>query len=272
MKTRFAPSPTGYLHLGHAFSAIECQSLAKKLGGELILRFEDIDFTRVREEYYEAIIEDLAWLGIQPEAVPWKQGDRSEAYQAALDDLIARELVYPCFCTRQELARVDAPHERTPIYAGTCRGLESETVEQRKKAGEPFAWRLNAQKAYELTGALRFSDTRFGEIEVDPLRLGDVVVARKDIQTSYHIAVVVDDAAQGVTHVVRGEDLLDSTHVHRLLQAIWNYPEPIYYHHRLICDENGKRFAKRHQALAIRELRAQGVSVEDIYERLRAEG
>ena len=267
MRTRFAPSPTGYLHLGHAFSAMECARLAEEHGGEVLLRFEDIDFTRVRAEYYEAIIEDLNWIGIQYMDVPWRQLDRMGVYQKALEDLVSRGLVYPCFCTRKDLAEhaIDAPQgDRAPVYSGHCRGLSDAEVDQKMQAGVPYAWRLDSAKAYAETGALSFTDAYLGEVKVDPCLLGDVVIARKDIQTSYHIAVVVDDAEQEVTHIVRGEDLLESTHVHRLLQALWGYPEPQYYHHRLVCDDQGKRLAKRHQSLALRELKDQGMTSAEV--------
>ncbi len=265
IRTRFAPSPTGYLHLGHAFSAMECQRVAD----EVLLRFEDIDFTRVREEYYEAIIEDLAWLGLEFSEESWRQLDRMETYKKALDDLITRKLAYPCFCTRKDISQhaIDAPHgSQGSIYSGRCRSLHAQEVEAKLAQGIPYAWRLDSQKAHAEVGELTFHDTRLGKVEVNPTLLGDVVIARKDIQTSYHIAVVVDDAAQGITHIVRGEDLLESTHVHRLLQELWSYPEPTYYHHPLVVDEQGKRLAKRHQALALRELRVHGVTAAEVKE------
>ncbi len=267
MRTRFAPSPTGYLHLGHVYSALQCQAL----GGEMLLRFEDIDFTRVREEYYEAIVEDLAWMGITFAHEPWRQLDRMHLYEQALERLKELGVVYPCFCTRKELMHhnLSAPHDdQVVLYNGHCKGM-SETERMNKIAdGVPYSWRLDSEKAQSLAGALTFTDERRGEIVVEAGVLGDVILARKDIKTSYHIAVVVDDAAQGITDVVRGADLFDSTHVHRLLQALLELPTPHYHHHDLICDEQGKRLAKRHHSLAVRTLREQGLSAAEVRARI----
>lgn len=262
--TRFAPSPTGYLHLGHAYSALECQRVAGQ--GRLLLRFEDIDHTRVREHYYEAIIEDLAWLGVQVGADPIRQLDWMPRYAEALEQLKSLGVVYPCFCTRKDLMEqnLSAPHGRVPNYSGSCRALAEGERAQAISEGKPYSWRLDAQRAGAETGGLTFTDADEGVVTVDPSLLGDVILGRKDIQTSYHIAVVADDAAQGITDVVRGEDLFDSTHVHRLLQGLLGLPEPRYHHHGLIHDEEGKRLAKRHDALAIRTLREQGASVAEV--------
>jgi len=246
--TRFAPSPTGFLHLGHAYAAKVAYEKAKQNGGTFLLRFEDIDHTRVRPEYYEAIEEDLRWLGFPWDGIPVKQIDRSNLYEEAFTKLKGLDILYPCYCTRREIWNAaNAPQgSPAPLYPGTCR-------EGGIPKGEP-SWRLDTKKAAALTGPLTFNE----EIEVDPHLLGDVVLARRDIATSYHLAVVVDDAAQGITHVTRGEDLLSSTHIHRTLQALLELPEPSYVHHPLICDALGERLAKRNDSLSIRELRNQG--------------
>ena len=268
MVTRFAPSPTGRLHLGHAYSAWIAWERARKIEGEFLLRFEDIDHTRVREEYYRGIEEDLRWLGIAWKGEPWRQLDRFPAYEEALKSLKEMGLVYPCFCTRKELA-LTAPQQDdgASIYAGTCRDLSAEEVAMQLDARKDCCWRMEMRKAAEMVGELTFSDERFGKITVEPGVLGDPVLARKDIATSYHLAVVVDDNAQEVSEVVRGEDLLESTHVHRVLQKLLGFPEPNYYHHRLVVDEEGKRLAKRHDSLAIATLREQGMTAEEVLER-----
>ena len=239
----------------------------------MLLRFEDIDFTRVREEYYEAILEDLDWLGITYASDPWRQLDRMEHYEGALEDLRQRGLVYPCFCTRKELAgqSLSAPHGQVgELYSGRCRGLSEAEVAQKQDAGMAYAWRLDATRAAAEVGELTYENNGV-RVAVDPMKLGDVVLARKDIKTSYHIAVVVDDAAQGVTDVVRGLDLEESTHVHRVLQALWGFPEPRYHHHALVCDEAGKRLAKRHDAMAIRTVREQGRTPAEVLKMLASE-
>ena len=266
--TRFAPSPTGYLHLGHAFSALLNQKVGDQ--GTFLIRFEDIDHTRVRPEYYEAIIEDLDWLGLTSEQEPLKQLDRLKVYEAALDDLKDRGLVYPCFCTRKELNAIDAPQQgiEAILYNRKCWGLSKSEIAKKMAEGVPYSWRLDSKKAAEMVGNVSFIDELQGEVPVNPELLGDVVLARKDIGTSYHIAVVIDDHKQGITDVVRGEDLLISTHVHRVLQELWNLPQPQYYHHRLICDESGKRLAKRHDSLSLRAMRERNVSPEELIAQL----
>lgn len=262
--TRFAPSPTGLLHLGHAYAAKVARDLARGSGGRFLLRFEDIDHTRVREDYFGAIEEDLRWLGLVWDESPLRQSDRAGAYAAALETLKRREVVYPCFCTRREIEEevagmVSAPQgPEGPLYPGTCRRIPADEREHRISRGEQPAWRIDAGKAAGISPSLTFRDLRHGLQRVDPGLLGDVVLARKDIGTSYHLAVVVDDAFQRITHVTRGEDLLPSTHVHRLLQSILELPEPAYLHHPLIADEAGVRLAKRNDALAIRTLRESG--------------
>ena len=272
--TRFAPSPTGELHLGHAYAALFAAGLARKQGGRFLLRFEDIDHTRVRAGFYEQIEHDLAWLGLTWEEPVLRQSGRLARYREALAALQAKSAVYPCFCTRREIEEEiahmgNAPHGKEgPLYPGTCRKLAPSRREERIHAGHPHCWRLDATRAREITGPLSFTDRIKGQREVDPGLLGDVVLARKDIATSYHLAVVVDDAHQGITDVTRGEDLLSSTHVHRLLQALLGLPAPTYHHHRLVTDEQGRRLAKRDQAHTLRALRDAGTSPEDLRTRL----
>jgi len=274
MITRFAPSPTGYLHLGHALAAWVAFDLARQHEGRMLLRFEDIDVTRVRPEYYDAIEEDLDWLGIEWSGVPWRQTDRAAAYQQALETLQALDVLYPCFCTRKEIARMSsAPQQGDgmdgPVYPGICRSLSPEQRQARIDRGDRWAWRLDSEKAARHCGALHFSDHSFGTQAVDPALLGDVVIARKDIGVSYHLAVVVDDAAQGVTWVTRGEDLLASTHVHVILQRLLGVSQPQYWHHPLVCDEKGNRLAKRDDARSLRSLRAEGMDAQDVLRHIR---
>lgn len=273
MTTRFAPSPTGFLHLGHAFSALTAFHLAKKAGGVFLLRFEDIDHSRVRPEYYKAIEDDLNWLGITWPKPVMRQLARRPAYDAALEKLQARGVVYPCFCTRREIETELAGLRHAPhgpdgaLYPGTCRDLDDDEKARLFAEREP-AWRLDHEKAAQLTGRLTFFDEICGLSTVNSGLLGDPILARRDIGASYHLAVVVDDAAQEITHVLRGEDLLHATHLHRILQKLLNFPEPIYHHHALICDEAGKRLAKRHDALSLQFLRSQGKNPADIFQSL----
>lgn len=277
MLTRFAPSPTGLLHLGHAYAAKYAHDLAVENGGRFLLRFEDIDTTRVRGEYYGKIEQDLRWLGIDWSGTPLRQLDRLDAYMGALEKLKSLGVVYPCFCTRKEIQQEiesmsNAPHgPEGALYPGTCRGLSATEKQDRLAAGEAHCWRLDSRTAAKLTGVLEFEDKIKGRVEVDPSLLGDVVLARKDIATSYHLAVVVDDAFQKITDVTRGEDLLTSTHVHRTLQKLLGLPAPVYHHHRLILDKNGKRLAKRDDALCIRTLREQGKSPAEVLLLLKTE-
>jgi glutamyl-Q tRNA(Asp) synthetase len=270
IRTRFAPSPTGRLHLGHVFAAKAARDLARENGGEFLLRFEDIDVTRVRPEFYESIEEDLRWLGLEWDGPALRQTDRLAAYDTALQTLRELGAVYPCFCTRREiddeLARMTgAPHgPEGPHYPGTCQRLSPAERDAKLASGIPFSWRFDAIRAGESVGSLTFTDLRFGEITVNPGVLGDVILARKDIGTSYHLAVVTDDAFQQITHVTRGEDLLASTHIHRVLQMLLGFPEPLYWHHELILDETGKRLAKRHDSLSIRTLRESGKSPAEV--------
>lgn len=276
--TRFAPSPTGLLHLGHAFAALMAYEAAA--GGRFLLRIEDLDRGRARAEYVTAIEQDLAWLQLQWERPLLLQSARTQAYQAALAALSARELLYPCFCTRSaiaaEIARAaEAPHEEQPrLYPGTCRALSREQRAQRIESGVPYALRLDSARAAAQVGALEFSELgsgpsgEHGLIRVEPLAFGDVVLARKDLPAAYHLAVVVDDAFQQVTRVTRGQDLFAATHLQRLLQSLLSLPVPQYAHHRLILDASGKKLSKRNRSLTLRSLREQGVTPAQIRERL----
>lgn len=274
--TRFAPSPTGYLHLGHAFAALT----AAQAGARFLLRIEDIDRTRCRPDYQAAIVEDLAWLGLVWEQPVLHQSQRMDAYAAALDALKQCGLLYPCFCTRAEIAEeiaqaADAPSGPDgPHYPGTCRHLSSGDRSERIAAGVPYALRLDAAKAAALVGPLQFTEHgagpggEQGKIAVDAALFGDVVLARKETPSAYHLAVVVDDAFQGVDLVTRGNDLFAAAHIQRVLQALLDLPEPAYAHHRLILDESGRKFSKRDHAVTLRSLRASGVTPADILDRL----
>jgi|TARA_R100000501_G_scaffold18139_1_gene36354 glutamyl-Q tRNA(Asp) synthetase len=265
---RFAPSPTGLLHLGHAASAIRAHDFARSRGGVFLLRIEDIDEGRSRPEFVDAILVDLQWLGLQWDGPVLHQSQRRALYDDALQRLIDLDVAYPCFCTRKDIAAaVAAPHGPDGVlYPGTCRALDPILRDARMRK-DAHAWRLDAAKAASRTGALSFEDN--GErISVDPALLGDVVIARKDAGTSYHLACTVDDADQGVTDIVRGTDLLPSTHVHRLLQALLALPAPRYHHHPLIMGEDGERLAKRNGAKSLAELRAQGITPSEIRQRL----
>jgi glutamyl-Q tRNA(Asp) synthetase len=262
--TRFAPSPTGLLHLGHAYAALFAWRRAREAGGRFLLRIEDIDRVRCREEFVAALVEDLRWLGIDWDGDMRRQSQHLDSYRAALGGLEETGLIYPCFCTRaaikSEIARaLDAPQgPEGPVYPGICRALAPSERARRIAAGAPFALRLDVARAIAGTGPLCWDDEAGGMVAVDPLALGDVVLARKDAPTSYHLAVTVDDAAQGVTVVTRGADLFASTHVHRLLQALLGLPTPRYCHHRVLTDPAGRRYAKRDRALTLRALREAG--------------
>jgi glutamyl-Q tRNA(Asp) synthetase len=277
LTTRFAPSPTGRLHLGHAFSAIRTHDVARERGGRFLLRIEDIDGTRSRPEHVQAILDDLAWLGLEWDGDVTFQSQRLDLYQAALDRLKAAGLVYPCFCTRAEIVREiaaagSAPHgPGGPVYPGICRGLSDE--ERATRTAEPHAWRLDMDRALaavaSVTPMLAWHDEIAGSQIAEPATFGDVVLARKDAPSSYHLAVTVDDAAQGVTHVVRGRDLFAATHVHRLLQALLSLPTPVYRHHPLLTDADGRRLAKRHGAPSLESLRLSGVDGPALADDLR---
>jgi glutamyl-Q tRNA(Asp) synthetase len=258
--TRFAPSPTGRLHAGHAFSAIRAHDFARDRGGRFLLRIEDIDRGRSREEFVAGIEEDLRWLGLDWDGVVVRQSARLDAYRGALGALGAAGLLYPCFCTRADIAgAASAPHgPEGPIYPGTCRRLDPATRARRMEA-EPHAWRIAMDRATAQTGPLRWHDAGAGEVAADPARFGDVVLARKDAPASYHLAVTVDDAWQRVTDLVRGTDLFEATHIHRLLQALLGLPTPRYRHHPLLVDGDGARLAKRRGSESLADLRARGV-------------
>ena len=269
--TRFAPSHTGWLHLGHAFAALFAAQQSDS--GRFLIRLEDIDATRARPEYEEAIFEDLAWLGLSWEKPVRRQSDHFEDYRAALNQLETKGLLYPCFCTRREIqdeiARAgNAPQGPDgPLYPGTCRHLDADERQQRLASGAAYALRLDVAKALALLDApLTFTELSRGEMTADPSIFGDVVLARKDTPASYHLAVVVDDALQGITLVTRGEDLLPATHLHRLLQHLLGLPVPRWLHHRLITDETGKRLAKRDDARSLRSLREAGWTPERVVE------
>lgn len=263
--TRFAPSPTGLLHLGHAASAIRGHDFARERGGRFLLRIEDIDGTRSREAFVGEILADLAWLGLAWDGAVVRQSARLEAYAAALARLRGETLLYPCFCTRAEIAEsMAAPHGATPVYPGTCRGIDASA-----RMHEPHCWRIDMAAAVARTGPLTWTD-HGREIAADPLAQGDVVLARKDAPASYHLAVTVDDAWQGVTDVVRGVDLCDATHVHRLLQALLGLPVPRYHHHPLLAGADGERLAKRHGAPSLKAMRDAGTDGRALAETLRA--
>jgi glutamyl-Q tRNA(Asp) synthetase len=268
--TRFAPSPTGHLHLGHAHSALLAWRRARESGGRFLLRLEDIDATRCRADYADSVLADLAWLGLDWDGAVRRQSAHFADYRAALDDLAARGFVYPCFCTRAaiqaEIARAgSAPHgPEGPLYPGTCRGLAADRRAARIAAGEPYALRLDVARAVAAAGTLSWIDEQEGAVRADPASHGDFVLARKDVPTSYHLAVTLDDALQGVTLVTRGEDLFTATHIHRLLQALLDLPVPRYLHHRLLTDASGRRYAKRDRALTIAALRDAGRRPEEV--------
>ncbi len=267
--TRFAPSPNGLLHLGHAFSALTAFEAARAAGGRFLLRIEDIDGTRSRPELEAAIYEDLAWLGIAWETPVRRQSEHLAEYAVALARLDETGLVYPCFCTRKEIEEaLTAPHGIAgTVYPGTCRLLDADTRAERLASGRSFARRLDLTAALAHTGSLAFEESGTREA-VDPARLhaeiGDVVLARKDVPASYHLAVVHDDALQGVTVVIRGADLAFATPLHRVLQALLALPTPAYRHHRLLTDASGRRFAKRDGAATLRALRAAGVTPAEV--------
>jgi glutamyl-Q tRNA(Asp) synthetase len=267
--TRFAPSPTGYLHLGHVRSALEGWRAARRAGGRFLLRLEDIDRTRCRDQYAAAIIEDLAWLGLDWDGPVRRQSEHFADYGAALARLDEQGLLYPCFCTRSEIqaeiARAGgAPQgELGPLYPGTCRRLSLSERAARRARGADYALRLDVAAALARTGPL-FWDDDGREIAADPAALGDVVLARKEMPASYHLAVTVDDALQAVTLVTRGLDLFAATHIHRLLQALLGVPTPAYRHHKLLTDAQGRRLAKRDKALTIRAMRDAGTTAAAI--------
>ena len=279
--TRFAPSPTGYLHLGHVRSALEGWRAARGDGGRFLLRLEDIDQTRCRDQYAAAILDDLVWLGLSWDGPVRRQSEHLDDYRRALDRLEAMGVLYPCFCTRREIrdeiARAgDAPHAPSgPPYPGTCRGLGLRQRAEKQRSGIDYALRLDLARALVLTGPLEWVEEKEDGPHrnlADPVPLGDVVLARKDVPTSYHLAVTVDDAIQGVTLVTRGEDLATATHIHRVLQALLGLPTPRYRHHELVTDAAGRRLSKRDQPLTIRSMRESGMSPAEIIARAASTG
>lgn len=267
--TRFAPSPTGYLHLGHAMSALFAQKATGE-AGRFLLRIEDIDQARCREEFITAALEDLSWLGLRWEQPIRRQSQHFPDYANALALLRDKGLLYPCFCTRADIAREIAASNSAPhgpegaLYPGICRHLSENERRERIAAGQAYALRLDVGMAAAQAGPLLWHDYGRGMQSAKPEIMGDVVLARKDIPTSYHLAVVVDDAIQGITLVTRGEDLFLASHLHRLLQALLNLPTPDYHHHPLLRDEQGQRLAKRKNAPSIRSMRESGFTMSDI--------
>jgi glutamyl-Q tRNA(Asp) synthetase len=272
--SRFAPSPTGRLHLGHAFSAIQAHDFARERHGAFLLRIEDIDAGRSRPEHVDGIIEDLMWLGLSWDGPIVYQSERLPLYAAALDELKGRGLAYPCFCTRAAIANeiaasAAAPHGPDgPVYPGTCRVIAADE-RARRIAQEPHAWRLDIKRAAAAAGGPFYWEDGDTEVHAEPQAFGDVVLARKDAPVSYHLAVTVDDAAQGVTDVVRGRDLFAATDVHRLLQALLGLPVPHYHHHDLLTDAAGQRLAKRTGAPTLADLRAAGADPAALAANLR---
>ena len=282
---RFAPSPNGRLHLGHAYSALLNADFAGRFGGRFLLRIEDIDIARCRPEYEAAIYEDLAWLGLTWEHPVRRQSEHFSDYRSAFLKLKERGAVYPCFCSRKDIAAAIARREAetgqpsprdpdgSPLYPGICRSLSGEQAERRIQAGEPHAWRLyTARLKQVLPGPYRYGrfdrEGREELVAADPWRWGDAVIVRKETPTSYHLSVVVDDALQGITHVVRGQDLEAATDLHVLLQALLGLPTPLYHHHGLVLDPGGDKLAKSRQSTSLAEARAEGVDPQDIRRRL----
>jgi glutamyl-Q tRNA(Asp) synthetase len=277
---RFAPSPNGYLHLGHALSALMNADMARAAGGRLLLRIEDIDATRCRPEYQGAIYEDLAWLGLDWEEPVRRQSEHLDEYRHTLGRLEGMGLIYPAFESRAEIARLVADREAqgswprdpdgAPLYPGIAKTMGAAERARRTAAGEPYALRLDMQTAMARIGPLLWSESgagpegETGTVDADPARWGDVILARKDTPGSYHLAVVIDDAAHGVTHVMRGHDLFHATSVHRLLQALLGLPAPRYHHHGLLLDADGRKLSKSTKATGLRELRGQGLTPSDI--------
>jgi glutamyl-Q tRNA(Asp) synthetase len=279
-RLRFAPSPNGYLHLGHAYSALQNERVARELGGELLLRIEDIDIERCRKSFEDALVEDLHWLGIEFVGEPRRQSEHFSDYARALEGLRERGLVYPCFCSRADIARVVSDAHDWPrdpdgaaLYPGTCKHLSEDEVAQRLNSGQRAALRLDMEQALSVAG-MRLGWSEFGEtasprdVTAEPSLWGDTVIGRRDIPASYHIAVVLDDALQGITDVVRGEDLFNATSLHRLLQALLDLDAPNYRHHSLLRDPSGDKLSKTARAKSIRALRGEGVTALDIRRQL----
>jgi glutamyl-Q tRNA(Asp) synthetase len=273
---RFAPSPNGRLHLGHAFSALLNEKMAREEGGRFLLRIEDIDPTRCRREYEEGIYRDLAWLGLAWEEPVRRQSEHMDDYRAATMRLKAMGLVYPSFMTRAEIAAATGDPkwprdpDGAPLYPGRDRDLDPAEAEARIAGGAPYALRIRMERALALAGPLSWTEEgegpngESGSVEADPAAWGDFVVARKEVPTAYHLAVVVDDAAQGVTNVVRGRDLFFATAAHVLLQKLLGLPSPRYRHHALVADEAGRKLSKSDRDTSLRALREAGATPKDI--------
>jgi glutamyl-Q tRNA(Asp) synthetase len=269
--TRFAPSPTGHLHKGHAYSARMAFAFAREHGGRFLLRIEDIDPGRCRAEHIDQIYEDLAWLGLEWETPVRIQSEHRDDFDRAAEKLRERNLLYPCFCTRNDILREAeragyAPHgSEGSLYPGTCRDLSPDEQESKIASGLPYSLRLDLKQALAVAGPdLHWHDSFRGTVPARPDLLGDAILVRKDIGTSYHLAVVTDDALQGVTDIVRGVDLFEATHLHRLLQELLHLPVPAYHHHELLTDETGNRLAKRDRAVTLKSLRESGVSAASL--------
>jgi len=277
---RFAPSPNGFLHLGHARSALLNHDLARNSGGRLLLRIEDIDRARCRPEYEQAIVEDLAWLGLTWEQPVRRQSEHLALYREAVDRLMREGLLYPAFESRAEIARLVDEEDRAgewprdpdgaPVYPGTGKLMPKVERDAKLSSGAPYALRLDMDAAIARAGSLSWTEQgagpagETGGVPARPEQWGDVILARKDTPTSYHLSVVIDDALQGVTHIVRGQDLFWATGVHRLLQALLGLPQPVYLHHALVLDEDGRKLSKSTRSTALRELRANGVTPQDV--------
>ncbi len=277
--TRFAPSPSGYLHLGHAFSALFAMKIAAVSGGKFFLRIEDIDRDRCRLNFEKAIYEDLRWLGVSWEPEVYRQSERLSVYKEAIQKLDSIGMLYPCFCSRKEIleeyANINlAPHlssqnTNNRIYPGKCRKLNKRTVQKKINNGAEYSLRLKMDKAISHCGPLFWYDVKRGPQKAEPETFGDIVIARKDIPTSYHLAVTLDDHAQSINQVTRGEDLFQATHIHRLLQCLLKLNSPQYFHHDLIYDSFGKKFSKRDNSCTLRQLRQEGKSQSHVKELIK---
>ena len=264
--TRFAPSPTGLLHLGHVYAARFARDRAVEAGGRFQLRLQDIDAARCRPSFAAAIVEDMTWLDLAWDGPIRRQSDHLAEYAAVLTALRTRGLLYPCFCSRADILRAaTAPHgPEGAVYPGTCRSIPAVEAERRVAAGAPHAWRLDVGRALRQTGPLSFVELGLSRQPCDPALFGDVVLGRRDAPASYHLAVAHDDAVQGMTLVTRGEDLRPAVAIHRLLQALMGWPEPRYAHHKLVADPAGRRLSKRDGALAVRALREAGHGAAEV--------
>ena len=270
---RFAPSPNGLLHLGHAYAAMVAHDFARDRGGRYLLRIEDIDTTRSRSEFVEAILADMRWLGLLWDGDVIFQSDRWESYATAVERLKAMNMLYRCFCTRASMQRAqttgslpDGPDG--PVYAGTCRHLDPTLAEQRART-EQCSWRLDVAKAMARTGPLDWIDERQGKQSVCAEKLSDAVIVPKDMPVAYHLAVTLDDARDGISHVVRGEDIFASTDIHRLLQALLDLPTPTYFHHRLLLDDSGAKLSKSRDSASLSVLRKRGRDGYELVNQLR---